>query len=405
MSAEEKLNVLWQFGASVSTERDINKLMDFLAATITQLIGAERCSIFLYDREKNELWTTYAQGVDGTIRLPADKGIVGHALISEEIQAVVDAYNDFRFHREIDQQTGYCTRNILAAPLFDAKGDVMGVMEVLNKANACFIPDDLSALQLFGNFVAYVLQNKLLVDQVQQATQKQLQQERLAAQRAKMAEVGEIMGMIAHQWKQPLSALNLNLQNIRDEANNPDLEGEIDRALKQTAFMSNTVDDFRNFLRPDRARRTFDPFAAAESVTRLFGPLFTSHGIVLSAGKACDLPTGVSGFENEFKQVVLNLLNNAREAIAARQVRNGRIGVGFLCEGDRAVVTIEDNGGGIEAAALERMFEAWFTTKGDEGTGIGLSMSKMIIEGMGGTLEAQNRGEGACFKISLPAIR
>ncbi|MGE4296105.1 MAG: ATP-binding protein [Campylobacterales bacterium] len=402
MNAEEKLKVLWQFGASVSAERDINKLMDFLAATVTQLIGAERCSIFLYDREKNELWTTYAQGVDGTIRLPADKGIVGHALISEEIQAVVDAYNDFRFHKEVDQQTGYCTRNILAAPLFDSGGDVMGVMEVLNKSDACFNVDDLSALQLFGNFVAYALQNKLLQERIAEATQKQIQQERLAAQRAKMAEVGEIMGMIAHQWKQPLSALSLNLQNIREESEQEDLKTEIDRALAQTAFMAATVDDFRNFLRPDRTRRSFDPYAAAESVAQLFGPLFAAQGAEIRCQQRCTHQPKATGYENEFKQVILNLLNNAREAIESRRIKNGLIRLEANCQEGWTAIEIQDNAGGIEPEAMARIFEAWFTTKGREGTGIGLSMSRMIVESMNGTLEAENTAAGALFRLKLP---
>jgi diguanylate cyclase (GGDEF)-like protein len=161
VTTENKLELLWEFGAKLHTIHNTKELIALSADTISTLLNSDRSSVFLYSSESNELWTIHADGIDEEIRVPAAKSVVGHAAITEEIQIVVDAYNDFRFHHHTDKATGYQTKNILAAPLYNAQSEVFGVVEVINKNEALFTTDDIKVLTLLGKFISYLLENRL----------------------------------------------------------------------------------------------------------------------------------------------------------------------------------------------------------------------------------------------------
>lgn len=253
--------------------------------------------------------------------------------------------------------------------------------------------------------------------------------EQILVQQSKLAAMGEMLGAIAHQWRQPLNAMGLIIQNLRDahaygELDRAYLERTVERSMAQVRHMSKTIDDFRNFFLPDKERTDFDSMQAVGDVLALLSAqlaansidvrlLCRTHGRSFSAIDeivACPEKT-VRGFRSEFEHVVMNLFNNAREAIldrreaggAAREER-GLISVTFDQAGDRVRVAVGDNGGGMPEAALARVFEPYFTTKGPaKGTGLGLYMSKVIIEEhMQGSLTARNDAHGALFTIELP---
>ena len=165
--------------------------------------------------------------------------------------------------------------------------------------------------------------------------------------------------------------------------------------------MSQTIDDFRNFLRPDREIKQFNLKEAVKKTLLLVGDSFKSQNIKIDTEAQEDLI--VTGYQNEYCQVLLNILNNAMDTLIERKIVSPRIEINLFREGHRHVATISDNAGGIPDAIIDRIFEPYFTTKdADKGTGIGLYMSKTIIENrMNGKISVRNTDRGAEFRIEV----
>ena len=162
MDTEKELDVLLkECGSLVTKESNIDLIMEKMADFATNLLQADRCSIFFYDEIKNELWTKVAQGID-EIRICAKKGIAGYAALSKEIQIVADAYDDNRFNQEIDKQTGYRTRSVLAVPMVDQNNNTLGVFQVLNKKDSVFTDNDARLLQRISSCALDSIENALL---------------------------------------------------------------------------------------------------------------------------------------------------------------------------------------------------------------------------------------------------
>lgn len=279
--------------------------------------------------------------------------------------------------------------------------EISRMMEVLYKV-AHRISDE-RELKIFHEY---------LKQRVEEEFSKRRESEALLIQQSKMAVLGEMIGAIAHQWRQPLTALSILLQDMKESAEHGSLQtaqllSDTAEGLKQVAFMNQTVEDFRTFLKPSKTRERFDAKESVLSVEALLSKVLCSDNVTLEL--VTDAPqTTVMGYPNEFRQALLNLFANARDAIAARRKKQGSLAgairVGFSREkAGELLITFEDNGGGIDATILPRIFEPYFSTKGDGGTGIGLYITKTIIEGgMGGRLAALSGPEGARFEIRLP---
>ncbi len=225
--------------------------------------------------------------------------------------------------------------------------------------------------------------NELLDKRVEDETNARIKIEKEQAaerdiliQKSKLSSMGEMMGAIAHQWRQPLNALNLNIQNLDDD------------------FSEGLIDKVRNFFKIDKARQRFSLYEAIQETLSLQSAQFKNRNIAVEI-KGEDVI--IEGFRGEFQQVVLNIINNAKDAILDKKLEEGKIVITM----SPLHVSFEDNAGGIDEAILDRVFEPYFTTKEQgDGTGIGLYMSKMIIEkNMGGALRVENGSLGARFSI------
>ncbi len=240
-----------------------------------------------------------------------------------------------------------------------------------------------------------------LQNRVDLEVEKNLRKDKLLQEQSKLAAMGEMIGAIAHQWRQPLNALNINIQNLDDDY----VENLIDEKfidefiLKQThiiQFMSQTIDDFRNFFKVKKIKAKFSIKSAISSTTSILSAQLKNNDITVEL-KGEDFIFSTN--ESEFKQVILNIISNAKDAIINNEIRDGKITISVKGR----TVTIGDNAGGIPEEILDRVFEPYFTTKDQgEGTGIGLYMSKMIIEkSMHGRLRAYNSKDGANFLIEF----
>lgn len=232
--------------------------------------------------------------------------------------------------------------------------------------------------------------------------------ERMLIQQSRLAAMGEMIANISHQWRQPLNILGLVIQEVDLSARSGTLtrsriEENITRAMRIINEMSRTIDDFRNFFSPDKLPVIFTTREVVEKALSFMEAVFKQ--LQVQVDLSCEDETPVEGLRNEFIQVILNLLANARDAFRDREVEEPRLNIRLFRENGRLVVSVADNGGGIPEEIIDRIFEPYFTTKGpDRGTGIGLFMSKTIVEKhMGGRLSVANRGEGAEFRVEIPA--
>ncbi|QWR76254.1 PAS domain S-box protein [Candidatus Magnetomonas plexicatena] len=248
---------------------------------------------------------------------------------------------------------------------------------------------------------------------VVEETQKRRLNEQMLIQQSKMAAMGEMIGLIAHQWKQPINAIGLNVQDLEDcykygEVDDKYIGNLVVSTMWQIDFMAKTMDDFRNFFKPSKKKVSFDVKAAIEELLSMFINVFSKSDIDVSVKTSIDTLSHTDGYLSEFKQVVLNISNNSKDAIVSRKKitpeLQGRIEINIANNDDKSkiLISIKDNGGGIADDVINKIFEPYFTTKETEGTGIGLYMSKTIIEtNMGGSLTVHNVDGGAEFVISL----
>jgi len=265
--------------------------------------------------------------------------------------------------------------------------------------------------------------NLSLAHRVEEETERRLQQERLLARHARLAAIGEMIGAIAHQWRQPLATLGAIVQSLRMAWDRRALDdaflerAEAD-AQKQLLYMSDTIEDFRNFFSPDKVVEEFEVRDKLQEVSLLVSAQFANSGVRLElSDQAPGQPLRITGYHNEFKQSVLNLVSNALDAIVARRSQEPGSAVGEGAPGlvlislqrspDGVVVEVSDNGCGIPPEIAGKVWEPYFTSKPEgKGTGIGLYMSKLIIEeSMGGRLSFTSAPGETVFRIVLPEHR
>lgn len=245
--------------------------------------------------------------------------------------------------------------------------------------------------------------NRTLEERIETAVNELRQKDQTLIQQSRLAAMGEMINNIAHQWRQPLNIISLIVQGIppRDELTQEELDHEIGRIMAIILHMSQTIDDFRNFFRMDKEKVRFIANQSVAKVVEFISPSLNSNGIKITVTEQPEV--SVTGYGNEFAQVLFNLLSNAKDILVERGVASPRIDIRISSSDGRSVVTVTDNGGGISPEVMPKIFDPYFTTKEQtQGTGIGLYMSKIIIEqNMGGSLTAQNVEGGAQFRIEV----
>jgi PAS domain S-box-containing protein len=241
---------------------------------------------------------------------------------------------------------------------------------------------------------------------VEEELNKNRQKDRLLIQQSKLAAMGEMLGNIAHQWRQPLNNVSLILQFLRDNYNNKDISSDkLDKfmlkANKHIEYMSETIDDFRNFYKPSKTQNKFSIKESIESLLYMFRNQYEN----IEINFMCE-DVFITNYENELKQALLNILNNAKDAIEQKKENekfDAQIDISTFIDNNKIKIKIFNNGGNIPNDIIDRIFEPYFTTKFEnQGTGIGLYMTKSIIEtNMRGKIEVENFEDGVNFIITL----
>ena len=249
--------------------------------------------------------------------------------------------------------------------------------------------------------------NLLLKDRVRREVIKNNHKDRIMLQQTKLAQMGEMISMIAHQWRQPLSSISTLSQTINLQASLGTLDQEgilgLSDMITDTAMhLSQTIDDFREFFKPKKEKQKTSLCEVVESVLKIIETSIITKNIKII--KELNCKNHFYSYPNEIKQVVLNLLKNSQDALLETKVENPYIKIRTYREDNVRILEVCDNAGGVPEDLMSKIFEPYFSTKKKkDGTGLGLYMSKTIIEEhCNGTLGVTNGEEGAIFRIALP---
>ena len=363
------------FGTGVAITDGIGGILD---------LNKEFCNIFKIKNKEDVIGKKLCAILYNISAEEADKKF-------EEVISLTNAFTK-SCERRID-----CTS--CSSKQFEAEFDVGG-KKIYSIANISCYKDKQNDI----NFVFSITD----ITAKRELEKKQKQSEKLLISQSRMAAMGEMIGAIAHQWRQPLNLLGILVQDLGFSYSNGDVSKEyidtlIEDSMKQIGFMSKTIDDFRGFFRTDKMKSDFllDK-KVAESLSMVSGML-KANGIELKS-EVQNKPI-VVGYPNELSQVVLNLISNAKDAFEdISKTAHREIDVLITADEVYGIAQITDNAGGIDEEIIGRIFDSYFTTKEEgKGTGIGLYMSKTIVEtNMGGLLEVTNKDNGAVFTIKIP---
>ena len=228
--------------------------------------------------------------------------------------------------------------------------------------------------------------------------------ENMLLQQAKMVSMGEMVAMIAHQLKQPLNLVSVVTHDARESFRCGELDQErieqlSNKTLNSVRFMSDTIDTFKNFLKPNKNKKIFSLKESIDKALEIVtAPLQNDQVRITLEGHDALL----YGVESEMQQVVMNLLINARDAMVQQNVQERLIGITLEDRGGSVDLVVRDNAGGIPEEIIGSLFGSFVSSKGEEGMGLGLYMVKMIVESYDGSVRVENRDGGACFTITLP---
>jgi signal transduction histidine kinase len=248
--------------------------------------------------------------------------------------------------------------------------------------------------------------NKNLESKVQAGIQEAKQKDKKILEQAKLARIGSMISMIAHQWRQPLSQLSAILMELQTATRFKKVDEEhiykaVEKSDEMIEFMSNTIDDFRNFYKPDKTKEEFLLSDSCKKAINIIEATLYNLNIELNLNIVNDKK--IYGYPTEFSQVILNIISNAKDILVEKKISKPRIILTIDTKGVLGIIEIEDNAGGISCENMELIFDPYFSTKdSSKGTGLGLYVSKLIVErNMGGELSVYNSEKGAVFKIVI----
>ncbi len=384
------------------------------------------------------------------VKLPLsehEKYIAVKSFNSNKVIVIDDVYEAQEYNflgvKEFDKRFNYRTKSIITTPLIHPIENInLGVLQLINKSNkdgvlVSYDEKDKQMISMIGSFVALSiykaqedveklkklnekleLANKELTQRVEEELLKSEKKSAIIFHQSKLASLGEMIGNIAHQWRQPLSTIStiasgINFNMELDQFDHDETERGLKQIVKTTKHLSQTIDDFRDFYKVDKRESEFNLAKNLSQCITITDASLTENYIEVISN--LDDTIILFGYENEMKQAILNIIQNAKDAILGKipEDKEKFIFIDLFQDEKSVTIEIKDNALGIPINILDKIFEQDFTTKGDDGgTGIGLYMTKeIILNHMDGSIEASNveyfykdkKYKGAKFTISFQA--
>ncbi|MDY0116696.1 MAG: chemotaxis protein CheB [Sulfurimonadaceae bacterium] len=249
--------------------------------------------------------------------------------------------------------------------------------------------------------------NENLEEKIEEELAKNREKDLVIIKQSRFAAMGEMASNIAHQWRQPLNLLAITIQAAEVAYKHKKMDKEyidtmVSDSMRMINRLSHTIDDFRNYFTANSAKENIEIAKSVHNTIMLLQDGFTSYNVAIEVDMSDDIC--IFGYKHEFEQAILSIINNAKEAIVANDIENGKISIKVQHVEDKIHISIENNGPKIDTEILGKIFDPYFTTKfKTQGTGLGLYMAKITIEqDMGGTLVVSNTSEGVCFDVELP---
>ncbi|MFA6195705.1 MAG: PAS domain-containing sensor histidine kinase [Sulfurimonas sp.] len=278
------------------------------------------------------------------------------------------------------------------SPDIDSKNNIVGYQEICENITSAKAYEELS---------------KTLENRVSQEIIKNNEKTAYMLHQSRLAQMGEMISMIAHQWRQPLASISaisgtLSLDVMMHNYNEIFFQERLNAIGELSQYLSQTINDFRNFFKKEKIIEKASVQDIVESCLHVIDSLLKSKNIDVII--SIDEDIVIESYVNEIKQVILNILKNAEDALLEKGIQEATIWLsGYQKESDIYII-IEDNAGGIPDEIIDKIFDPYFSTKeAKDGTGLGLYMSKTIVkEHCQGKLEVHNSGRGAKFTIKLP---
>lgn len=385
----DRLNLLVEASKTVNSDIDIDRLLGLILMAAARSIGADRGTLYLVDRERDELWSKAAQGpVMVEIRLPMGKGLAGYVAKTGETVNIADAYADPRFNPEIDRKSGYRTHNVLCMPMRDRNGTIVGVFQFLNKNKGAFTPEDESFIDALSVHGALAIENARMA-------QEMVRTERLSA-------VGRMASTIIHDIKNPMGTLRMYAQVIKKNAANEEgvrMADEMIRQVDRFVTMTQEILDFSRGI-SEINLETVEMDQVMEGGMRFVEQDLARREVSLVRDFAYHGPVRMD--LDKMVRVFYNLATNAADAMKA----GGKLTVSTRERDGNLEIAFRDTGAGIPDEIRSRIFEPFVTHGKAHGTGLGLAIVKKIMDDHKGTIEVDSTpGEGTTFRLLLPLPR
>jgi len=382
----DQLNLLIEASKIVNSTIELDKLLDLIMSAATHAIQAERGSLYLVDRARNELWTKVAQGENITeIRLAVGKGLAGYVAQTGDVVNIADAYSDPRFNPEIDRKSGFKTRNVLCMPMRDKEGEIVGVFQFLNKKVGAFLEEDASFIDALSVHAAIALENARLA-------QEMMNNERLSM-------VGKMAGTIIHDIKNPMSVLRLYAQLIKKRVQDPETATYADEMIRQVDRFVKMTQEVLDYSRgiSELTIETAQLGDVMETALKFLETDLTNRNITIV--RELDYTGECQVDAERIARVFYNIAGNAADAMP----QGGTLAVHTKLDGDTVLISFSDTGSGIPEHIKTRVLEPFFTHGKKHGTGLGLAIVKRIMDDHGGTIAIESKeNEGTTVQLTLP---
>jgi len=386
----DKLQMIIQAAELVNSTIKIDEVLKNIVLVATGLTNADRGTLYLIDKEKDELWSLVAMGNEvKEIRLKIGEGFAGYVARTGEILNIKDVRQDTRFRSDVDKSTGYETKNTLTFPIKNNKGEIIGVLQLLNSKNGEFSKYDEELLNAMSIHAAIALNNAELVE-------KLLHGERVQS-------LGKMANFLIQDIKKPILVSKRYADHLKTKNVSPENAQIIDMLLEQLNHVADIVQTTSSYSEGKTILRTLN--VSLNKTLTDFSERITTYIETRNChiNNEFEKDVTVKLDVKEFYQCYLHIIKNACDAMPD----GGSITVATKRDDKEKKVKIlmKDNGLGIAESLKDKIFEPFFTQGKKTGTGLGLSITKKIVEAHNGTVDVQSSlGEGTTLIITVPVV-